>query len=80
MNPDRDPLGGLGITMVMSISEKIGAHIRRSKVSDPTLHISDFQVRVDKAGAVVINLRTGEAELLLDRFAEPVPTCESITQ
>ena len=48
----------------MSITEKIGAQIRNAKAIDRDVHISDFQVRVSTRGAVLINLRTGEAKLI----------------
>ena len=55
---------GLPFDNTMSLAEKIGAEIRNAKASDRTIHISDFQVRVTDNGAVLINLKTGAAQLI----------------
>jgi hypothetical protein len=48
----------------MTIVAKIGAEIRKAKRWDHDAHITDFQVRVAKEGAVLINLKTSEAVLI----------------
>ena len=48
----------------MTIASKIVARIRKAKAWDKTVHISDYQVRVVENGAVLINLKTSEAELI----------------
>jgi len=64
----------------MSLTEKIGAQIRNAKALDRDAHISDFQVRVSSWGAVLINLRTGEAKLIeADQF-EGDPFEQSLVQ
>ena len=48
----------------MTIAAKIGAEIRKAKGWDHNAHITDFQVRVAKEGAVLVNLKTSEAVLI----------------
>ena len=48
----------------MTIASEICARIRKAKAWDKTAHISDYQVRVVENGAVLINLKTREAELV----------------
>ena len=64
----------------MSLTEKIGAQIRNAKTIDRDAHISDFQVRVSSWGAVLINLRTGEAKLIEADQTESDPLEQSLVQ
>ena len=48
----------------MTIAREILARIRKAKSWDKNVHISDYQVRVVENGAVLINLKTSEAELI----------------
>jgi hypothetical protein len=64
----------------MSITDKIGAHIRNAKATNRDAHISDFQVRVSSWGAVLINLRTGETKLIEADASESDPFDQSLVQ
>jgi hypothetical protein len=64
----------------MSLTQKIGAHIRSAKAFNPDAHISDFQVRVSERGAVLINLRTGEAKLIEADKSDCDPLEQSLIQ
>jgi hypothetical protein len=48
----------------MTITEKIGASIRHIKTSGSGTHIADFQIRVREDRVVLINLKTGEVEMI----------------
>lgn len=54
----------------MDLDEEIAARIRASKLWDKNSDIGDFQVRTGKNGAVLINLKTGRAQLLYDEDSE----------
>ena len=47
-----------------TLARQICHLIREAKASDKTVHVSDFQVKVVENGAVLINLKTGEAALI----------------
>ena len=64
----------------MSLTQKIGAHIRGAKAFDPNVHISDFQVRISERGAVLINLKTGEARLIEADGSDCDPLEQSLIQ
>ena len=48
----------------MTITEKIGASIRHSKTCNKNAHIADFQIRVREDRVVLLNLKTGDVELI----------------
>ena len=50
--------------VTMALAEKISARIREKKAWDKNAHVSDFQIRVTEKGAVLVNLKTGEAQLI----------------
>ena len=52
------------IEVIMALGEKISARIRKKKAWDKNAHVSDFQIRVTERGAVLVNLKTGEAQLI----------------
>ena len=64
----------------MSLAQKIGAHIRSAKAFTPDAHISDFQVRISERGAVLINLKTGEAKLIAADDSDADPFEQSLIQ
>ena len=64
----------------MTITDKISARIREKKAWDKGAHISDFQIRVGEKGAVLVNLRTGEAQLIDDDGHDDVPSSGIIAQ
>jgi citrate lyase gamma subunit len=48
----------------MSLAFKICGIIRKAKMLDKAVHVSDYQVKVVEEGAVLINLKTREATLI----------------
>ena len=66
--------------LAMSLTQKIGAHIRGAKAYNPDVHISDFQVRISERGAVLINLRTGEAKVIEADGSDSDPLEQSLIQ
>jgi len=54
----------------MSINDEILARIRAAKVWDKDSKLEDFQIRAESNGFVLVNLRTGRAQLLYDDESE----------
>ena len=54
----------------MDLDEEILARIQASKLWDKTSNASDFQIKVGENGTVLINLKTGRAQLLYDDQSE----------
>jgi hypothetical protein len=50
----------------MNLDDEILQRIRSIVASDPKTKTSDFQVRTGQNGSVLINLRTGRAQLVYD--------------
>ena len=50
----------------MELDEEILSRIRASKGWDKDAKISDFQIRVFENGSVLVNLKTGKAQLIYD--------------
>ena len=48
----------------MSLTQEIAAHIRQAKGRDRGLRISDFQIRVQKDRAALVNLKTGDIRII----------------
>jgi hypothetical protein len=55
---------------VVSLDDEIFARIRAAKVWDKDSKLEDFQLRVDANGLVLINLKTGRAELIYDEESQ----------
>ena len=54
----------------MIIDEEIMARIRAAKAWDKEARLEDFQIKVADNGFVLINLKTGRAQLLYDGDSE----------
>jgi hypothetical protein len=54
----------------MDIDEEIMARIRAAKVWDKDSKLEDFQIRAAENGFVLINLKTGRAQLIYDENSE----------
>lgn len=54
----------------MDIDEEIKARVRAAKVWDKDAKLEDFQIEAVKNGYVLINLKTGRAQLIYDEFSE----------
>lgn len=54
----------------MSLDDEILAHIRAAKVWDKDSKPEDFQIMAHPNGLVLINLKTGQAQLLHDEDSE----------
>ncbi len=50
----------------VDLDDEILERIRSIVASDPKTKTSDFQVRAGQTGSVLINLRTGRAQLIYD--------------
>jgi hypothetical protein len=48
----------------MSLLDSVASHIRRAKAINPRARISDFQMRVDKDRIALVNLKTGEVQIV----------------
>ena len=64
VNRRTDPINLLPVTSPMTITEKIGASIRHSKACNKNAHIADFQIRVREDRVVLLNLKTGDVEVI----------------
>ena len=64
----------------MTLTEKIGSEIRHAKEEDKQVHISDFQVRVTEKGAVLVNLKTSQAQLIEADKSDEIGLLESVAQ
>jgi hypothetical protein len=54
----------------MDIDEEIMARIRAAKVWDKDSKLEDFQIKAAENGFVLINLKTGRAQLIYDENSE----------
>ena len=54
----------------MVLDDEILARIRAAKVWDKDSQLEDFQIRAHENGSVLINLKTGRAQLLYDDDSE----------
>jgi hypothetical protein len=52
------------------LDEEILARIRAAKVWDKDSRLEDFQIRAHENGLVLVNLKTGRAQLLYDEDSE----------
>jgi hypothetical protein len=50
----------------MELDEEILARIRAANSLDPSIKPQDFQIRAGENGSVLINLKTGRAQLIYD--------------
>jgi hypothetical protein len=50
----------------MDLEEEILARIKAAQSLDKSAAVSDFQIRVGENGTVLINLKTGKAQLIYD--------------
>jgi len=64
----------------MTLAEKIGTQIRHAKQDDKKTHISDFQIRVAEKGAVLVNLKTSEAQLIDADESDSMSWAEGVAQ
>ena len=56
--------------MTMDLEKEILARIRSAKAGNRGAKPSDFQFRAGENGSVLINLKTGKAELIYDDDSE----------
>jgi hypothetical protein len=71
----------------MTIDDEIMARIRAAKVWEKDSKLEDFQIRAGDNGFVLVNLKTGRAQLIYDEdselrdweelFPNPVPPSRS---
>ena len=54
----------------MIIDDEIMARIRAAKAWDKEARLEDFQIKAAENGIVLINLKTGRAQLLYDEDSE----------
>ena len=54
----------------MNIDDEILARIRAAKVWNKEAKFEDFQIKAAGNGYVLINLKTGRAQLIYDEFSE----------
>jgi hypothetical protein len=54
----------------MPTNEEIMARIRAAAVWDKDSKLEDYQLRADENGFVLVNLKTGKAQLIYDEFSE----------
>jgi hypothetical protein len=54
----------------MNIDDEILARIRAAKVWNKEAKLEDFQIKAAGNGYVLINLKTGRAQLIYDEFSE----------
>ena len=64
----------------MTLANEISARIRKTKAWDKSSHISDFQIRVVENGAVLVNLKTSEAQLIKADASDDVFPEEGIAE
>jgi hypothetical protein len=50
----------------MDLEDEILSRIRSAKSLSPELKVEDFQIRAGENGSVLINLKTGKAQLVYD--------------
>jgi len=61
---------GSGGVRIVSLDEEILARIRAAKVWDKDAKISDFQLHAAGNGSVLVNLKTGRAQLIYDEESD----------
>ena len=54
----------------MNLDEELLARIKAACSLDKVTHAADFQLRAGSNGSVLINLRTGKAQLIYDEESE----------
>ena len=54
----------------MELDDELLARIRAAASFDKTVKVSDFQLRAGTNGSVLINLKTGRAQLIYDDESE----------
>jgi hypothetical protein len=54
----------------MDLDEELLARIRAAASLSPGLKATDFQIRAGENGSVLINLKTGKAQLIYDEDSE----------
>ena len=54
----------------MELEEELLSRIRAAASFDKTVKVNDFQVRAGENGSVLINLKTGRAQLVYDDDSE----------
>ncbi len=64
----------------MSLTQQIASHIRQAQSVGDASGVSDFQLRVARKGAILVNLKTHRAELLFDEGEDPFFEQSSIAQ
>lgn len=64
----------------MNLTQKIASRIQKARILGDAGGPRDFQLRVTEKGAVLTNLRTHCAELLLDEEEDPLQEKNSIAQ
>jgi hypothetical protein len=64
----------------MSLTQQIASHIWRARMLGNAKGPCDFQLRITERGAILTNLKTQRAELLLDEDEDPFFEKESIAQ
>ena len=55
---------------VLELDDEILARIRAAKVWDKDAKLEDFQIRAHENGLVLVNLKTGRAQLLYDEDSD----------
>ena len=64
----------------MNLTQQIASHIQQARILGYASGPSDFQLRVTQKGAILTNLKTHCAELLLVRDEDPFFEKDSIAQ
>jgi len=54
----------------MTINDDIMARIRAAALWDKTSKLEDYQIRADENGFVLVNVKTGKAQLIYDELSE----------
>ena len=64
----------------MTMVRQICHLIREAKALDKSIHVSDYQVKVVENGAVLINLKTGEAALINADASDYISPADDIAE
>jgi hypothetical protein len=64
----------------MSLAYKICGIVRRAKMLDKDVHVSDYQIKVVEQGAVLINLKTREGMIIAADKSDEFSSEESIAE
>ena len=54
----------------MDIDDEIKARVRAAKIWDSDARLEDFQIKVAGQGYVLVNLKTGQAQLIFDNDSD----------